>query len=135
MGIYLPPSTLPVIQNTQRPALPPGDVDAYQMARAGFLRQRKEMTKAERKLLMLIADMVFYPYCETCAKTIADDGIDKFHERTNPTIEKLGVLRKAILEDRRLLARVRQSRATRQKQQQMRLRPKACTVPENHDND
>ena len=60
IGQYNTPRQLNVsIQTTQRPALPARYVDPKQNGTSGFLRKRREMTNAERKLLMLIANTVF----------------------------------------------------------------------------
>ena len=75
MGICFTTSTLPVIQNTQRPALPPGDVDAYQMARAGLCvnggngkMEKIESTNDRAETLREISQVQCDIYCDTFKK-------------------------------------------------------------------
>ena len=84
------------------------------------------MTKEERELLILIAEMVFSVYCGT-QRELAKSR-EEFYEHTNPDKEQLGRLR-AILADTQSAKQERQQTANHRRQAKKQGRAKKAVAP------
>jgi len=85
------------------------------------------MTKEERKLLQVTADMVLTLFCALHANIVTQK--DQFEERTQYAKSSVLKLQRIISEDKRHKSQVRQSRAKRWKRPVKRRQTKKATAP------